>query len=90
MLKPWDQETGMLDGSQINLEIAVKHWPPSQLRKVLSCCSPALCCLTHGVNQPSTQLSVKAAFLTALLSMVLGIGETVQQGLHVLFTLWVV
>lgn len=31
MLKPWNQETGILDGSQINLEIAVKHRPEQTL-----------------------------------------------------------
>lgn len=31
MLKPWNQETGIPDGSQINLEIAVKHQPEQTL-----------------------------------------------------------
>ena len=54
-----------------------------------SCYSPpALCCSTQGVNQPATQMSIKAAFLTArsLLSMAFGIGEAVHQGLRVLLT----
>lgn len=92
MLKPWDQETGILDGSQINLEIAVKHWPEqtrSQLREVLSSCSPpALWCLTHGVNQPSTQMSIKSGFSDCEVSA-FGIGEAVHQNLHVVFTPWV-